>query len=353
MIETSTLPSRRELADYVLRNDIHAFARAMFPIYKPGTPLVDAWYIEAICCTLDIVMDSKLYPNDDNRCIINLPPRALKSYLCSVIFPLFFLARNPAACITVITYGEELSRPLAEQRRKILRSPLYRRLFPKVRLVRETAQEINTDQGGYILATSVLGPLTGRGGDLFVIDDPLKAGDAYSRTRRENVNDWFRNTLLARPDDKARAKILLVMQRLHVDDPCRLLLNTDEFFQLAIPAIATKPETYELMHGGTYTREIGEVLRPDAEPLELLESMRREMTDAVFSAQYQQQPVPVEGGILKIRHLQRYQAPPILQPTDAVLQSWDTAFSEKETADYSVGTTWLVRKDHYYLLDVV
>lgn len=353
MIRMSCLPFEREMVDYVLRNDIHAFAQAMFPIYKPGGVFEDHWYVQAICSALDTLMDSELYPAEDNRAVINLPPRTLKSYLCSIILPLFFLGRNPAAGITVITYGEELSRPLAEARRKIRNSDLYKRLFPNVRITRDTAQELQTHQGGFILSTSVGGPLTGRGGDLFVIDDPIKAADAYSKAIRDRTNDWFPNTLLSRPDNKAHGKILLVMQRLHVDDLTSIVRKTGGFFSLVIPAIATKRTTYRLMHEQQYTREIGEVLRPDAEPLDMLENLRQQMTEPVFSAQYQQEPIPAEGGILKINHLKRYQEPPLPREADTILQSWDTAFSERETADYSVGTTWLIRGDHYYLLDLV
>lgn len=353
MTIVSPPPSRRQLADHVLRNDFYAFARAAFAIYKPGETFVDAWYVEALCEILTHIVYDKEYPIEDNRAVINLPPRALKSYLCSIALPLFVLGRNPSVGISVITYGEDLSRPLAEDRRKILRSSWYQRLFPGVRPMRDTTFEIHTTQGGFILATSVGGALTGRGGTIFIVDDPIKANDVYSKARRDSVNDWFQSTLLSRPDDKLHAKMILVMQRLHVDDPSGFVLRSGGgWFRFALPAIATGRKTYSLMHGGNHKREIGEVLRPDTEPPRVLEELRQGMTEAVFSAQYQQQPVPIEGGILKIRHLQHCEVP-LPEPTDTIVQSWDTAFSEKQTADYSVGITLLIRGDRFYLLDLV
>lgn len=355
MMNMLPLPSKRELVNYQLRNDLYAFAKQAFAICKPGEAFVGAWYVEALCEILTHIVYDKEYPTEDNRAVINLPPRGLKSFLCSIVLPVFILGRDPSTGISVITYGEDLSRPLADMRRKILRSPWYKNLFPGVRLVRDTTFEVHTDQGGFILATSVGGPLTGRGGTVFIIDDPIKASDVYSKAARDGANGWFQSTLLSRPDDKLHAKMILVMQRLHVDDPSGFVLRNggDSWFNFALPAIATRRETYRLMYGKRHTRQIGEVLRPDTEPLHVLEELRSAMTEPVFSAQYQQQPIPLEGGILKIKHLQAYEAPPQPQASDTIVQSWDTAFSEKQTADYSVGITILIRGDRFHVLDLV
>lgn len=349
------LPSKRELVNYQLRNDLYAFTRQAFAICKPGETFVDAWYVETLCELLTYIVYHKEGPTEDNKFVINLPPRGLKSFLCSIVLPVFILGRDPSTGISVITYGEDLSRPLADMRRKILSSPWYKGLFPGVRLVRDTIFEVHTDRGGSIVATSVGGSLTGRGGTVFIIDDPIKASDVYSKASRDSTNAWFQSTLLSRPDDKLHAKMILVMQRLHVDDPSGFVLRNGgrSWHKFALPAIATRGEAYPLMYGRTYIREMGEVLRPDAEPLHVLEDLRQAMTEPVFSAQYQQKPIPLEGGILKIKHLQSYQAPPQPQASDTIVQSWDTAFSEKQTADYSVGITVLIRDDRFYILDLV
>ena len=92
--------------------------------------------------------------------------------------------------------------------------------------------EVVTTAGGFRLATSVDGALTGRGGDIIIVDDPIKPSDASSDNKREHVNEWFINTLLSRLDDKQNGAIILVMQRLHVDDLCGSLLRASHDWAL-------------------------------------------------------------------------------------------------------------------------
>ena len=109
---------------------------------------------------------------------------------------------------------------------------------------KNTEFEVLTTRQGYRLATSVDGTLTGRGGDIVIIDDPLKPSDALSDSKRERVNDWFSNTLLSRLDDKQTGAIVIVMQRLHMDDLTgRLLRASNDWTLLSFPAIAEQDET--------------------------------------------------------------------------------------------------------------
>jgi hypothetical protein len=91
--------------------------------------------------------------------------------------------------------------------------------------MKNTESEIATTRGGFRLATSIDGSLTGRGGHIMIIDDPLKPSDASSDPKREHVNAWFKNTLYSRLDDKQKGAIIIVMQRLHDDDLCGFLLK--------------------------------------------------------------------------------------------------------------------------------
>lgn len=335
-------------------DDLLLFTQLVHSEIEPRRPFSYNLATQALCATLTHLADNnRPDPEEDNKAIANLPPRTGKSLIASVAYPLFVLGRDPSQKIINITYGDELTRMLAEQRRRVLASTWYRHVFPGVRLVRNTAAEITTDQGGFILGTSVGGTLTGRGGNHFILDDPIKAADVYSSAKREATNEWLQNTLASRPDDKRFARMLLVMQRLHVDDPSGVLLRTRQWYRLKLAAIAERDETIELMYGKTHQRRAGEVLNPETDPLHRLEELRETMTEPVFAAQYQQEPVPLEGGLFKVRCFQRYDRAPQQQSGDTIIQSWDTAFSEKQTSDYSVGTTWLVRRDNYYLLECV
>ena len=118
-----------------------------------------------------------------------------------------------------------------------------------MRLGRDTDREITTTKRGRRIATSLEGTLTGLGGNLFVIDDPLKLGDAMSESVRARVIEWYRSTLLSRGDDKKATRIVVVMQRVHQEDLVGYLLEQGGFDVLNLPAIAQRTETFEARQG--------------------------------------------------------------------------------------------------------
>jgi hypothetical protein len=121
----------------------------------------------------------------------------------------------------VISYSELLTRSHENDFRILVNDPVYRAAFPAMRIERESDREIVTTRRGKRIATSIEGSLTGLGGNLFVVDDPLKVGDAMSESVRARVIEWYRSTLLSRADDKTKARIVLVMQRVHQNDRIR------------------------------------------------------------------------------------------------------------------------------------
>src|SRR4029077_10553500 len=202
-------------------------------------------------------------------------------------------------------------------------------------------------------ATSIQGTLTGRGGNLFIIDDPLKPADAVSEVTRERVIEWYRSTLVTRPDDKQIARIMVVMQRIHVDDLVGYLQENEPGFEvLNLPSGAQSTGTYDLGGGRTHTREKGDLLHPAHEPADVLRDIKKSMGSMLFSAQYQQSPEPAGGKIIK-RNMLRYYAAVVPKPTDRIVLSWDIALSEKEAADYSACVVLLNRGDLYYVLEVI
>lgn len=339
--------------DHFSREDFLLFVRRVFAELKPNERFVPSLAVEAICAELTYLMDrQRPSPEEDNKVIFNLPPRHLKSLVCSVAYPLFLLGHDPSQTVISVTYGDELTRDLAEQRRRVAESGFYRRLFPQVKLTKSTVNELRTSRGGSIYGTSVGGALTGRGANHFVVDDPIKAADIYSKAKRDACNEWLGSTLASRPDDKLKGRMILVMQRLHVDDPTGVLLRTGQWYVRRFAAIAERDEEIGLMRGRKHRRRGGEVLDPVREPLRVLDGLRATMTEDMFSAQYQQQPVPPEGGLFKLRYFEHYDRAPTPERGDTLITSWDTALSESERADYSVGMTWLVRRDRYHLLDL-
>ncbi len=134
--------------------------------------------------------------------IINVPPRSLKSFLVSIVLPAFLLGKNPAFKIVCVSYSQDLATTLATDFRKIVDSEWYRKLFNVDPPMKNAEGEYQTAAGGFRYATSITGTFTGRGGELIIIDDPLNAGEAYSKSSRQKVIDWFTGSAVSRLDDK-------------------------------------------------------------------------------------------------------------------------------------------------------
>jgi len=203
----------------------------------------------------------------------------------------------------------DLAKKHSNDFRAVLESPWYRSAFPNTRigLFKNTETEIELTARGFRLATSVGGTLTGRGGDTIVIDDPLKPDDALSEAKRSAANQWFTNTLLSRLDDKRTGAIVVVMQRVHIDDLTGFLLGqSEEWDVLSLPAIAYSDEVIQLWAGRTYCRKAGEALSPEREPLHVLEALKLQHGSDAFSAQYQQSPAPPGGAMVKRHWVRRY-----------------------------------------------
>ena len=348
-------PNADSLADYpphvvlqvLLANNLTSFTEFAFGVVRPDVTLMPNWHLEAVTEKLAQVARGEV-----RRLIITLPPRSLKSLCASVALPAWFLGRNPWERVVVVSYSDMLARSHANDFRLLVNHPIYQASFPAMRLARDTDREIVTTKRGKRIATSIDGTLTGLGGNLIIIDDPLKLGDAMSEAVRTRVIEWYRSTLLSRADDKTAARIVLVMQRVHQDDLAGYLQEQGGFEVLNLPAIAQREETFFLGDGRTYTRQKGELLHPEHEPPHVLAELNREMGPIAFSAQYQQSPIPPGGTIIKRKWLAPYdEIRP--QPGDRIILSWDIALSEAETGDYSACVVLLRRNEAFYILEVV
>jgi predicted phage terminase large subunit-like protein len=324
--------------------------RKVFATLESGQTYVPNWHLEAIAYQLERVRRGEI-----RRLIINMPPRSLKSVTASVAFPAFVLGHNPARRIICVSYSGDLAKKHANDFRAVLEAPWYQALFARTRIGQKDSEaEIELTARGFRLATSVGGTLTGRGGDLIIIDDPLKPDDAYSEAKRNGANEWFKNTLLSRLDDKRTGAIIIVMQRVHMDDLTGFVTSeSDEWEILNLPAIAEGDEVIPISGTEVYRRRSGEALSPVREPLSILQSMKVQLGSDAFSAQYQQAPVPPGGAMIKRHWIKRYVDLPTRHELSLVLQSWDTANKGGPENDFSVCTTWFITRDRrWHLVDV-
>ncbi len=232
------------MMDAIYRTDFASFIRRCFPTLVPGTSLLMNWHIYALAFALEQVRLGKI-----TRLIINMPPRSLKSLITSVAFPAFVLGHDPTKHLIVVSYSSDLAIKLANDCRLILNVDWYQRLFRGMRIspLKNTEFEVGTSQNGFRLATSIEGTLTGRGGDILILDDPLKPIDALSDSKRQRVNDYFNHTLQTRLDDKKTGAIIVVMQRLHPDDLTGTLLRDSVGWTvLSLPAIAEQEQKIQI-----------------------------------------------------------------------------------------------------------
>jgi predicted phage terminase large subunit-like protein len=335
------------------RLDFVSFIEAVFNLLNPGRLFLINWSILALAYHLEQVRLGRI-----KRLIINLPPRFLKSLISSIAFPAFVLGRDPTKHLLAISYGLELADKFSFDSHRLMSSGLYRNIFPGTRLLRNAASEIVTTRGGNRFGTSIDGSLTGRGGDIIIIDDPLKLSDAESDNKREHVNEIYRNTIQSRLDDNENGAIVIVMQRLRIDDLCGTILkHPDGWTVLSLPLIATRDERIQMGENSYHERRVGDLLHPEYFSERAVNERRSQLDEKIFAAQYQQDPLQLLGVMIKRDMIQRYNYPPIRKESHHVIQSWDTAIGVDATNDYSACATLLVddqrNQRNYYLLEVL
>ena len=290
---------------------------------------------------------TKISNDSKGRLIVNMPPRHTKSEFASVYFPAWMMGRNPKMKLMQVSHNTELATRFGSKVRNLLASPEYSQIFGGVRL-REGAKakgKWETNHGGEYFAAGGGGAITGRGADLLIIDDPHTEQDSLSEGAMERAYDWY--TSGPRQRLQPGGSIVLVMTRWAEDDLTGRLLKAqkepkaDKWKQVSFPAIMPS----------------GEPVWPEYWNKDELEKVKASLTIRNWSAQYMQEPTSEEGAIIKRDWWQVWKGG--LPHLKHVIQSYDTAFSKAETADYSAITTWGVFKpfedepDAIILLDAV
>ena len=327
----------------MLRLHFSLFLAFAFAELGGGRPLLGNWHIDAIEHQLDRVRHGDL-----NRLIITMPPRHLKSITVSTVWVAWMLGKDPSIQFMCVSYGEKLALKHASDCLRIMSTDWYAKAFPNVKITRRQVLDIETSAGGGRISTSTSGAITGRGADIILLDDPMKADDAMSETAREQVASLLHTTLLNRADDAERGVFILIMQRLHQADLAGELIEKGGWHELRLSAIATQDEVIPLTRGRHYQRRAGGVLHPERQSKAFL--MKRRADDSyVFAAQFQQDPVAPEGAFLKASWFKTYDEPP---QSGIVVQSWDTAVKKTVRSDWSVGITARFYMGKYYILDV-
>lgn len=343
----------REEFDLLSRRDLYTFVQRVFRELKPTGKFHGGRHLEYVCQEV-----ASLHTGDSRRLVLNMAPRNLKSMIVVVAFVAWVLGHDPSKTFLIVSYGQKLPQSHAGDLLMILKSGWYRQLFPATQLHRDfnRADDFRTSRNGRVKVESLQGGLTGFGADYIILDDPMKPLDAYTEHSRRKVNETIQNTVLSRQDGVGAARVILVGQRIHEDDPTGYLMARQPWRQIKLPAIAEEDERYEFVDAfgrkRVFARKAGEVLNPAYESLEELLKQKEILGDYVFAAQYQQRPAPMGGGIFKVDWFQQVPRSDFPEKYDMVVQSWDTAVKDTDSNDFSVCTTWGISGPRKYLIDV-
>lgn len=330
-------------------NNLFAFLQASFGILLPEATFYPARYLRAMCHQLE-----RLERGEIKRLLIILPPRHLKSFCTSVVFPVWLQGRKPSIKIISASYGASLAEDFSWQSRRLMEQDLTRAIFPGLEIDRKKASvaDLRTTLGGQRLATSVGGPITGKGCDYLILDDLSKAEDVASEVRRDKDWEWLNGSALSRLNKRKEGRAVMVAQRFHEDDLPGRLIQTGLWEVLELPAIEVRDREIAMPDNLIWTRPKDHILLPEHLDLDELNLLRREIGHARFEAQYQQSPVPAGGTIIRPEWFGTIPPGVLTGDYEAVVQSWDTASVPGESNDYSVCTTWGLLGNYIDLLDV-
>ena len=334
--------SNKDVLPALLRRSFPLFLRFAYREIGGDGSLLWNFHIDAMINRL-----GRIEAGDCRRQIITLPPRHLKSVVMTA-WVAWMMGNNPGLRFICASYGQDLADKHARDCIRMMLTPWYQRAFPALRLIRKAVSDFETTRGGYRLSTSIGGVLTGRGAHYIVIDDPMKADDHLNENTRKAVIDWFDSSLRWRLESQDLGSIVLVMQRLHEGDLAGFLLERGGWDELRLAAIAPEDELIEVGINRFHQRREGHALHPARQSLAVLEKLKAE-NPYVFAAQFNQNPVPIEGNWVKAAWFGTFQDPPT---TGVTILSLDTASTEGLTSDYSVGIVARYYQKRFYILDV-
>ena len=328
------------------------FAAISFGIINPGRDLCYNWHLQQLGVVLE---EARI--NNVKRLLVSMPPRSLKSQCISVIWPAWIMGLNPSCRVMTASYSQRLAEKHASDSRHIMQSDFFRRHFPYSALLdgQNAKQKFATVHHGYRFSTSVGGTATGEGGDYLIIDDPHNPEHIHSAGRRQGVIDWYEQTWCSRLDNKETGVMIIVMQRLHVDDLAGYLLSKDGhgWHNVCLQARATYTQHFYTA-GLTFRQSVGSLLQPARGGEEVLARIEQEVGSYNFNAQYLQQPAAPKGNLIQRSWLGLMSAEQLatLSPL-YYIHSWDTALHSGEQHDYSVCLVFAVFADNWVVVAVL
>jgi predicted phage terminase large subunit-like protein len=323
-LKLDILNSAKKKQEALIRSDFLTFVKYIWPEFIEGD------HHKTIADKFNRFKSGEL-----KRLIINMPPRHTKSEFASYFLPAWMIGNDPKLKIIQATHTAELAVRFGRKTKTLMDSEEYKNVF-KTRL-REDSQAAGrweTEQGGEYFAVGVQGAVTGRGADLLIIDDPHSEQDAYSTTAFDKAYEWY--TSGPRQRLQPGGRIVLVMTRWSTKDLTAQLINAG--------AKEEKADQWEVVEFPAILPS-GDPVWPEYWKLEDLLAVKASAGMGKWNAQYMQNPTSEEGAILKREWWKNWEHD-YMPALEHVIQSYDTAFMKKETADYSAITTWGIFREN-------
>lgn len=332
------------------------FVKMAWRVIEPQTPLKWNWHLDAMCDHLEAISLGRIRP----RLIINVPPGSSKSTIVSVLWQAWEWGPLGKRHLRFVSTSFDLVNVKRDTAKTldVIRSEWFRRLWPEVSLKTEGVLSFsNTDTGSRLGVA--FKSVTGKRGDRLLVDDPHSILGAESETQRDSATQMFIEGGLNRTNDWETSAIVIVMQRLHADDLTgKLLALGYGFTHLCIPMEfepgnrCSTPLQVDDGKGGkkdwTDPRSYeGEPMDPVRIPPAAIEELKK--SDYSWSGQYQQRPVPREGGMFKADLIDVVEFCPAGGSTVA---GWDFAGSKRKKSPYTVRVLMTRVGGDVYIRDV-
>ena len=349
-LQTAEITLYRDL----LQHNLYEFFKFFWTAIN-NEKLIDNWHIKYLCEELQSVAE-RVFRREKKEydLIINIPPSMSKTSILNIYFPLWCWVNDYTIPFISVSYSYQLSINISEKCRDVLRSDLFKKYFFDVKIkedsdTKQLFRVVKDNQvGGFRYATSVGGTISGIHAHFILLDDPVNAVDSLSDTMIKNTNDWLDNVIFSRKVDNDVSVVILIMQRLHENDPTGYLLEKNKNIKhICLPALQSEkispPELKKFYVDG--------LLDSKRLSKDILEQKRIEMGDYAFSMQYLQEIVPKGGAFFDVNKL--FVVNNIEAEIDKIVRYWDKAGTH-ESGCYTVGVKMaLLKNKKYVIMDVV
>jgi hypothetical protein len=344
--------------DYLIRRKLSCFYELAFDLLSGGQPYLDSWYIGYLAEHLEAFEKKEIQKLD-----LEMPPRFGKTALCNIAFSTRYLGLYPNRRIISVSYSAELSKEIHSMARSLTNTTWFKRAFPKFNIgnnnllkldqneTKNTQSVFVTTKGGYRLATSAEGSITGKGGDIIITDDLMDPKQVSSIAESERILNWTRSTLFSRFNNRKEGQWLNIQQRLGDNDFAGNFVD-DSWTKVKIPVKARQTKIYSF---GSITKvyKKGEFLEPRRYGEEELAEDIKNMGSRAVEAQFFQETVPDNGEVFRKEWFKYYM---FLPKMDYYSIYADTASKEGRNNDFTVFMCWgMLTKNgrkYAYLIDV-